>query len=54
MIVPGKPYGQITVSVPSGQHVVNVYYRESALRLIFDFVSLVSLGVCLFLVAKKK
>lgn len=53
-IVSGKPYGQITVAVPSGVRTVEVYYRESGLRLVFDLMSLIGLGVCVFLVVKKQ
>ncbi|MDP3994464.1 MAG: 6-pyruvoyl-tetrahydropterin synthase-related protein [bacterium] len=53
-IVPGEPYGQITLLVPSGTHEVRVYYRESSKRLIFDLVSLAGFGVVVFIIIKKK
>jgi hypothetical protein len=53
-ISPGVPYGQITVSVPAGAHTVEIYYRESTLRLVFDLISLVGIGTAIFLIIKKK
>ena len=51
----GKPYGQITFEIPAGKHTVEVYYQESPMRLLFDAVSLFSLGtVILLILAKKK
>jgi hypothetical protein len=53
-IVAGMPYGQITLSVPGGKHTVEVSYRESPLREVFDIVSLMGLCFSLFLILKKK
>lgn len=53
-IIPGKPYGQISFVVPEGTHIVEVLYKESQTRLIFDIVSLVAIGVSVFLVFKRK
>lgn len=50
----GLPYGQISVWVPKGEHQVEIIYKESSLRLIFDLISLGGLGVAMFLVFKKK
>ena len=47
----GVPFGQITVRVPA--HNVEVDYRESGTRLMFDLLSLVSLGVSGWLILKK-
>jgi len=54
IIESGKPYGQITFLVPSGKHVVEVKYKETPFRLFFDIVSVVSIGVSLFLICKKQ
>jgi hypothetical protein len=53
-IFAGKPYGQITFEVPAGEHTVEVYYRESLMRLLLDIVSLIGLGTAVFLVLSKK
>ncbi len=52
-ILPGKPYGQITIAVPKGEHRIEVGYRESPKRLMFDLMSLVGCGIGLFLILKK-
>lgn len=53
-ITPGKPYGQISFLVPSGNHLVEVRYEESQTRLIFDIVSLVAFSISLYLALKRK
>ncbi len=53
-IIPGKPYGQITLFVPEGRHTIEIGYRESPTRLAFDLISLAGVGVVAFLVLKKK
>lgn len=53
-IAPGEPYGQITLTVPGGRHTVEVYYKESPIRLVFDFVSLAGFGVAVFIIIRKK
>ena len=50
----GKPYGQISFMVPGGKHKVEVEYKESSLRLIFDIISLVTLTYLITLVIRKK
>lgn len=52
-IISGKPYGQVSFLVPSGKHLVEVKYKESNLRLIFDLVSLISIGVVSYMIIKK-
>lgn len=52
-IISGKPYGQISFLVPSGKHLVEVKYSESVLRLIFDFVSLISFASVIYLLIRK-
>ncbi|KKR56395.1 MAG: hypothetical protein UT96_C0046G0006, partial [Candidatus Woesebacteria bacterium GW2011_GWC2_40_30] len=53
-IASGKPYGQIVLQVPAGQHTVEVYYRESLMRQVLDIVSLIGVGAAVFLILKKK
>lgn len=50
----GKPYGQISFSVPRGKHIVKVKYKESPTRLIFDIVSLIVIGACVIIICKKQ
>ena len=42
-IKPGNPYGQITFTVPPGQHEVEVAFKETLFRKALDIVSLVAL-----------
>ena len=53
-IKPGKPYGQIELDVPEGNHKVEFYWQETPLRKFSDYISLVSLLVLGFLFVKKK
>lgn len=53
-IISGKPYGQIAFLVPSGKHLIEVKYKESALRLIFDIFSFITIGATLLLICKKQ
>lgn len=53
-VMAGKPYGQVAFIVPAGRHTVEVYYRESSMRLVFDLISLVGIGTAVFLVLRKK
>jgi hypothetical protein len=50
----GKPYGQITILVPSGKHIVEVKYNESPMRLVFDLISLSAIGMSVYLVYKRR
>ena len=52
-IIAGKPFGQITITVPAGTHVVEVEYRESTMRLLLDIVSVMSLGACIVILSKE-
>jgi len=52
-ITPGKPYGQITLLVSPGRHIIEMGYRESPVRLAFDLVSLAGIGMAAFLILKK-
>jgi len=49
----GKPYGQISFLVPSGKHEVEVKYKESGTRLIFNIISLITVVTISILVLKK-
>ena len=53
---PGKPFGQIFFSVPSGRHLVKIYFRETVFRGVFDAISLLGFVVAVKMVlgAKKK
>ncbi len=53
-IISGKPYGQVSFLVPSGSHTVEVKYGESALRLAFDLVSLVSAFGIFYMLVKQR
>jgi hypothetical protein len=53
-IISGKPYGQISFEVSGGQHEIEVKYKESPLRLIFDILSLVTFGYLITLIIRKK
>lgn len=53
-IVPGTPYEQISLEVPEGVHTVEISYKESPMRLVFDLLSIVGLGIAVLLVIVKK
>ena len=53
-IKPGKPYGQIELIVPEGNHQVEFYWQETPLRKFSDYISLLSLLVLGSLFVKKK
>lgn len=53
-IFSGKPFGQISFLVPSGKHEVIVEYKEQSLRLAFDIISLVAIGVSVIIICKKQ
>lgn len=54
----GKPFGQITVSVPAGSHTVKIAFEETNFRKLLNAISLgsflVSLGMCFPLKFLKK
>jgi len=52
-IKPGKPYGQIELYVPEGNHNIEFFWKETILRKIADYISLASL-IFLILFAKKR
>jgi len=45
----GKPYGQVQFTVPAGKHKIDIAFRETFFRMVFNIVSLISLGVALYL-----
>lgn len=53
-IFPGKPYGQIELNVDEGIHKVEFYWKETNLRKISDYISLLSLLYLGFLAGSKK
>ena len=53
-IVPGKPYGQVTFSIPQGDHQINVYWKETKFRIFFDIISIASISFIIFLFYKKE
>jgi len=53
-INPGKPYGQITITVPAGNHRVEIYYGETIARSLANFISVTGVGVAVFLMLRKK
>jgi len=52
-IVPGKPYGQITLNLSPGEHEVNIFWAETPLRKAFDVVSMLSLASIGYLIVRK-
>jgi len=48
-LVPGEPNGQITVSVPPGEHKINISWEETSLRKSMDLLSLTSLLIILYM-----
>ena len=50
----GKPFGQIAISVPSGEHHVEVYFRETNFKILIDLISLTAFGFAVFISLKPK
>ena len=53
-IFPGKPYGQIELNVDKGMHTLEFYWKETGLRKIADYISILSLLFLGFFVVSKK
>lgn len=51
-IIPGDPYGQITVRMPAGQHTLEVFYKEPTLKKVLNIVSLSTVILLAILVIK--
>ena len=43
----GRPFGQIYINLLPGEHTVEVYFRETPMRMILDIISLISLFTAL-------
>jgi uncharacterized membrane protein YfhO len=50
----GQPFGQITVSVPAGTHTVKIFFRETIINIVLDFLSLGTIIFCLTLIIRSK
>jgi len=50
-IKPGKPYGQIEVDVPKGEHSIEFYWSETPLRKFADYISLISLASLFYILS---
>jgi MFS family permease len=46
---PEAPYGLITLDVPAGEHQVKIRFSDTPVRVVGKAISLLSLGLCLFL-----
>ena len=53
-IFPGKPYGQIELNVDKGIHEIEFYWKETTLRKIADYISLLSLVFLVIFIRSKK
>lgn len=52
-IRPTEIYGQISVEVPAGEHRIDFFWSENAIRLVSDLISVFSIIVLVFIVVKK-
>lgn len=52
LLMPGNPFGQIIVWIPSGEHKVKINFEETAQKMILDWISVLSLLFALALVLK--
>ncbi|MGA2910208.1 MAG: hypothetical protein ABSE04_00195 [Candidatus Microgenomates bacterium] len=50
----GAPFGQITINIPAGTHVINIFFRETILNTILDILSLCTFLFCLGLAVRSK
>lgn len=53
-VKPGLPYGQVTIVVPPGKHKLEVFFAETPLRTMLNFISLISILFALILIWKNK
>lgn len=51
-VMPGNPFGQIIVWVPSGVHQLDISFRETPKNLFLDLISLISFALAILLVFK--
>jgi len=49
-IKPGKPYGQIELEIPAGNHSVEFFWSETPLRKFSDYLSLLSIAILIGIV----
>ncbi len=49
-----NPYGVMMLSVPKGKHIVQFNFKEDTLRLVADFISLLSFVILIILVTRYK
>lgn len=50
----GDPYGQIQLTIPSGNHEILVQYRETIINKVLDYLSILTIIGCIFLIFYKK
>lgn len=48
----GQPFGQIRLFIPSGTHQIEIFFKETTLRLLLDYVSLIGLLGSVFVIIK--
>ena len=53
-LIPGYPFGQISLNVPPGKHIVDLNFSETPLKKTLDLISLGAVFFCLFLIFKAK
>ena len=51
-LIPGKPFGQIVLSVPAGIHKVEVKFVETNFKKVLDYISLATILMCFILIFK--
>lgn len=51
---PGKPFGQITVEIPSGAHSIKIFFKETPIRIVLDAISFLALLICVSLIFIRK
>jgi len=49
---PGRPFGQIYITLPPGEHTVEVFFRETNERMVLNIISLLSLLVTVTIIFK--
>jgi len=53
-ITQGQPFGQMEITVPTGRHKVEFYWKETPLRKMADFVSVISIGLGIVLLLSSR
>ncbi|MFC1710449.1 hypothetical protein ACFL0F_02230 [Patescibacteria group bacterium] len=49
-----KPHGYMTLNLNSGKHAIEVYWKETTKRIVFDVISIISLVVLTVLIIRNK